>query len=40
MAVPGKILTQNEAGEFVSQKISTVGNIQDIIVNSRQMAVL
>lgn len=35
MAVPGKILTQNEAGEFVSQKISTVGNIQDIIVNSR-----
>ncbi len=35
LAVPEKILTQNADGTFTSRKITTVGNIQDIIVNSR-----
>ena len=35
IAVPEKILTQNADGTFSSKKITTVGNIQDIIVNSR-----
>ena len=34
-STPNKILTMQKDGKFVSKSISDVGNIQDIIVNSR-----